>query len=64
METAIVNYLLTRSDSSSGIGDQTDSTKYLLSSLAFTLICWWKIGKWTKPDPTGNTENPADFVPV
>ncbi|PGH16873.1 hypothetical protein AJ79_01517 [Helicocarpus griseus UAMH5409] len=38
---------------SRGAGEQTDSaTQYLLSSVAFTLICWWKIAEWSIPAPS------------
>ncbi|EEQ92462.2 uncharacterized protein BDCG_07582 [Blastomyces dermatitidis ER-3] len=31
-------------------GENPDSaSQYLLSSLAFTLICWWKIAEWSVP---------------
>ncbi|KAG5294540.1 hypothetical protein I7I48_11085 [Histoplasma ohiense] len=62
----IVNYLLHLSSAPGrSRTEQSDSdSQYLLSSVAFTLICWWKIAEWSiQISPTVET-NATDTIPV
>ncbi|EGE84005.1 hypothetical protein BDDG_06950 [Blastomyces dermatitidis ATCC 18188] len=62
----MVNYLLNQSSGPSGSrGENPDSaSQYLLSSLAFTLICWWKIAEWSVPISSTKGVDATMAIPI
>ncbi|ODH40434.1 hypothetical protein ACO22_01612 [Paracoccidioides brasiliensis] len=62
----IVNYLLNQSSGSGGSGgDQSDSScHFLLFSIAFTLICWWKVADSSAPPPILEEGNIPGSIPL
>ncbi|KLJ11277.1 hypothetical protein EMPG_13450 [Blastomyces silverae] len=62
----IVNYLLNQSSGPGGSGgEKSDSaSQYLLSSVAFTLICWWKVAEWSVPISPTEAVNATKAMPI
>ncbi|KAK2791023.1 hypothetical protein FQN53_007212 [Emmonsiellopsis sp. PD_33] len=60
----VVNYLLNRGSFAGPTGgEQTDSAvQYLLPSVAFTLICWWKVAAWSSPPSDEGEEASEDHI--
>ncbi|KAK2807890.1 hypothetical protein FQN50_005281 [Emmonsiellopsis sp. PD_5] len=60
----VVNHLLHRSSFAGPTGgEQADSAvQYLLPSVAFTLICWWKVAAWSSPPSDGGEEASEDRI--